>query len=436
MQPHHRSGAGAAATLLAVLLGLTTALLLAMPPAATAAPRHDRGLTIAATPDPISAGAGVLIYGRLSGPHSAFRRVSLLHRIAPAQRFTPVSVTRTNAAGFYEFIRADGVVTSNRSWFVLGPRDTHSRTIHEWVSSVVTLDTAPAATTTAQTVSFSGAVSPNHPHQRVLLQEQMNANGTGWRTFAAGSTDANSAFTIPHRFRQAGTYTLRAVFPNDPRNIAGQSASVSLTVQQEQNPSFTIGASAPAVLNGQPETISGTLYADGSTTVPQPNVTVTLYGRPGTGPLRALQSTQTDSSGAYSFTTTPLHNTVYVVRAGHQERTARLYVGVQDLVSAALSAPTVAVGDAVRVTGTVTPAHNGHVVYLQLQGPGGHWVDIEQRRLSAASTFAFSYMPGMPGSLDLRVQITGGPWNVGGASAILPLTISGAAPIASLPAAS
>ncbi len=442
MQSHHRSSAGTAVTLLTVLLGLTTALLLAMPPAATAAPRRDRGLTIAATPDPISAGAGVLIYGQLTGPDNALRRVWLFHRINPAERFTPVSVTRTNASGFYEFVRADGVVTSNRNWFVLGPRGTHSRTIHEWVSSVVTLNAATTSATTAQTVSFSGTVSPAHRHQRVMLQEQTSTNGTGWRTIAVGSTDASSSFTILHRFRQAGAYTLRAVFPSDPRNIVGQSASLQLTVQQEQNPSFTIGASSQALVNGQPETISGTLYADGSTTVAQPNVTVTLYGRQGTGPLRAMQSTQTDNSGAYSFTTIPLHNTLYVVRAGHGERTAGLYVGVQDAVTATLSASTIALGDAVQVSGTVTPAHGGHVIYLQQQDAAGHWVDVQTRRLTPASTFAFSYTPGMPNStgmpdtLNLRVQITGGPWNVGGISDTLPLTISGTAPISSLPPAS
>ena len=48
-----------------------------------------------------------------------------------------MSVTRTNASGLYEFVRADGVVNSNRNWFVLGPDNTHSRTIHEWVSANV-----------------------------------------------------------------------------------------------------------------------------------------------------------------------------------------------------------------------------------------------------------------------------------------------------------
>ena len=106
---HHRRlvfGVG-----LAILLALM-ALLLALPSRTEAAPRHNHGLTIAATPDPITAGQGVLIYGHLTGPNNADKRVWLFHRINPATHFTPVSVTRTNASGFYEFVRADGVVNS------------------------------------------------------------------------------------------------------------------------------------------------------------------------------------------------------------------------------------------------------------------------------------------------------------------------------------
>ncbi len=123
---HHHSKAVIGVGL-AILLALM-ALLLALPSRTEAAPHHNHGLTIAATPDPITAGEGVLIYGQLKGPNNAGKRIWLFHRINPAARFTPVSVTRTNASGLYEFVRADGVVKSNRNWFVLGPDNTHSRT--------------------------------------------------------------------------------------------------------------------------------------------------------------------------------------------------------------------------------------------------------------------------------------------------------------------
>jgi hypothetical protein len=438
MQTHRRSVIGVGLSMLVALTALVTGLLMVLPSTANAAPHHNRGLTIRTSADPIGAGQSLFIYGQLIGPDNANRRIFLFHRIDPATRFTPIGVARTNSAGFYEFIRADGVVKSNRNWFVLGPHNTHSRTIHEWVSSVVTLNAATTTAMTSQPVNFTGTVYPSHVNQRVLLQEQESTTGNGWKTIDAAHTNGDSAFSITHHFRTAGSYTLRAFFPNDPRNIAGESPSVAVTVQQQQNASFTINGSSQAIANGQSETITGTLYANGSTTVPQPGVPVTLYGRQGTGPFRALQSTQTDSTtGAYSFTTTPLHNTVYYVSAGHKQRTAKLYVGVQDVVSAALVPTTpIKLGDAVKVTGTVTPAHNGHVIYLQEQNAAGQWVDLKAGSLSAASTFAFDYTPGQLGTFNLRVQITGGPWNIGGVSATLPLTVSGIAPVSTLPPAS
>ncbi len=435
MHTHRRSVVGVGISILLGLMTMAAAMLMVMPATASAAPHHNHGLTIAATPDPITAGEGVLIYGQLTGPNNADERVWLFHRINPAQRFTPVSVTRTNSSGFYEFIRADGVVNSNRNWFVLGPGNTHSRTVHEWVSAIVTLAANATSATTADTVDFSGTVSPAHSNQRVLLQEQNATNGNGWKTIDVGYTNSSSGYSIAHRFRTPGSYTLRAFFPNDPRNIAGQSPSIALTVQQQQNPSFTINASAQPITNGQSETITGTLYADGSTTTVQPNVSVTLYGRTGTGSFRALQSASTNSSGDYTFTTMPSYNTVYQVTAAHGEKTANLYVGVQDVVSASLSASTIAVGDAVKVTGTVTPDHSGHVLYLQEQNAAGQWVDVQTGYLNSGSKFSFSYTPGMAGTLNLRVQITGGPWSIGGISSTMPLTISGAAPVSSLPPA-
>lgn len=440
MHTHRRSTVGVGVAILLGLMAVVAALLMAMPSTANASvhPRHNRGLTIASTPDPITAGDGVLIYGRLRGPANAHKRIWLFHRISPAQQFSPVSVTRTNASGFYEFIRADGVVNTNRNWFVVGPRHTHSRTIHERVSAIVTLAANTTTASTADTVSFSGTVSPAHRHQRVLLQKQESSapSGTGWKTIDTGYTNSSSGYAIAHRFRAPGSYTLRAFFPDNPRNIAGQSAGITLTVQQQQDPSFTINASAQPLTDGQSETITGTLYTDGSTTAVQPNQAVTLYARTGTGAFKALQSAVTNSSGAYTFATTPSYNTAYYVAAGHREKTAVLFVGVRDVVNASLSASTIAVGDALKVTGTVTPDHTGHVLYLQQQNAAGQWLDVETGYLTTGSRFSFRYTPGMAGTLNLRVQITGGPWSIGGISSTMPLTISGAAPVSSLPPAS
>jgi len=62
--PHHRTTMiGVGLMFLLILM----ALLMALPSRAGAAPARDRGLTIAAAPNRITAGQGVLIHGRLLG---------------------------------------------------------------------------------------------------------------------------------------------------------------------------------------------------------------------------------------------------------------------------------------------------------------------------------------------------------------------------------
>ncbi|MCL2419649.1 MAG: hypothetical protein FWD04_10175, partial [Conexibacteraceae bacterium] len=417
------------------------------------------------------AGQSMLIYGQLNGPNSANRLIVLYHRINPAAQFTVIGATRTTAQGFYEFTRSEGVVVSNRNWFVVGPRGSRSRVIHEYVSPVLTLSTpsatatatptptaaattptttatTPTPTTTATTapapttatnVSFTGTVFPAHVNERVLLQEQTGSSGNGWHTIASGVTNSASAFTIVNRFRSAGSYTLRAYFPGDVRNIAGASPDITLTIQQQQNPSFTINGSAPVINDGQPVTISGTLFAAGSSTKPQPNAPVTLYGRQlASGHLKAIASGTTDANGNYSFTQVPLRNMIYRVDTASGKpkmQTAALYVGVQDVVTAALSAPSITLGSPVTVSGTVTPEHSGHLIYLQVQNSSGEWATVAVSAVTPASTYSFTYRPGQTGTLALRVQITGGPYNVGSTSAPLALSVTGLAPVSSLPAA-
>ena len=109
------------------------------PDIASAAPQHNHGLTINATPNPIIAGEGVLIYGQLRGGNVAGQTIMLYHRVNPSTWFTLIGKTTTNTLGFYEFTRVEGIVYTNRSWFVRGPDGAHSRTIHERVAAEVSL---------------------------------------------------------------------------------------------------------------------------------------------------------------------------------------------------------------------------------------------------------------------------------------------------------
>ena len=246
---------------LAVLATLVTTLAAgAVPSVANAAPRHNRGLTIDAVPNPIDAGDGVFIYGQLNATPVGGQTIVLYHHLAGSGLgYTKVGRTTTDSHGFYEFTRAEGVVMTNRSWFVREPgiHQIHSRTVFERVSALVSLAASTTTAVTGQPVTFTGSVTPNHAFERVVLQEQ-GADGN-WRDLKSGRLDAGSNYSITYRWRFAGDHTVRVLFPSDFRNIAGSANPVTVAVQQKQVPGFTISSSDQLISYGQSVTISGVL---------------------------------------------------------------------------------------------------------------------------------------------------------------------------------
>lgn len=410
---------------LAALLGALVAT--GAPVAASAAPQHDHGLTIHAAPNPILAGEGVVIFGQLQGSGNAGQTVYLYHRINPASRFTVIGHTTTNPSGGYEFTRQEGVVMTNRSWFVRGPAGTHSDTIHERVAALATLHANTANTVTGRRVIFTGHVTPRHPFERVLLQQQVGDNGNGWRTLASTFTNRFSHFALAHRWGRPGTETVRALFVGDRRNSAGGSDSLTPEVQQREKPAFTLSTSSPVIADGQSVRLTGTLDKAGTKT-PESGEQVWLYARNPNGHFKWLGSTTTGNDGTYSFTVTPAHNTIYRATTRKPARfSAPVNQGVRDVVTINSSSATAQVGGSVTFSGTVSPVKAGHQIFLQRLGIDGAWHDVARAAVGTGSTYSFTYTFGQPGTDQFRARIYGGPWNVGAASPTETITVSGQA---------
>jgi hypothetical protein len=398
---------------LAALAALACAL---AAPAAHAQPRP----TIAAAPNPTTAGDPVVIFG--TAPAGA--RVVLWHRVNPAPFFTPVQRTTADASGRYEFSRADGVVTTNRNWFVVaGGR--RSATVHERVFALVTLQ-GPAATTieTGVPTTFTGTVTPAHAGERVVLQRQ-NAAGSGedWHAIDHARIGFDGTYTILHRFRVPGDANLRVVVPGDRRNLRSPSDVLSYQIEQRQNPKLTLSASANPLDEGQSVTLTGTLAGVGS---PQP---VTLMARTARTGFAPVAQGMTAADGSYSFTQTPVVNTFYRVVA-KPTRSAVLFEGVRDVVTASVDHTGVVAGATLTFTGSVSPDKTGHVVYLQMQGAQGFWHAVAQARVASGSTFTLTRRVVVPGAKVFRVLIPGGPENQRGVSAPITVTVApNAAPI-------
>jgi hypothetical protein len=418
-------------TVLASLLA--TLVVAAVPATAAAAPRHNHGLTINATPNPIIAGEGVLIYGQLRGTDVADQPILLYHRLADSSRFTLVGATKTESHGFYEFTRAEGVVLTRRSWFARGPGHTHSRTVHEQVAALVSATSNVTDTDTNHPIVFAGHVTPNHPFQHVLLQVQ-NESGNRWHTVKVGRLDGASNYSISQRWRTPGLRVVRVVFPRDIRNNTGQSDPITVTIEQAQVADFTITTSVPIVGFGQTATISGTLDKPGSTT-PEPDTAVNLCSRVAQqSTFTCNAATMTGTDGGYSFSVSPMTNTIYVARTTlpPTRHSARLFEGVRDLITFTPSATTSAVGQVVTFTGTVTPNKVGDPVYLQRLGKDGNWHTVEVRTVRFNSTYQFAWRFGTSGTAVFRARILGDGANVGTASPAVTITVA-PAPVSSLP---
>ncbi|MEO9024864.1 MAG: hypothetical protein ABI339_07660, partial [Solirubrobacteraceae bacterium] len=214
-------------TVLATVLSAFT--LTALTPIASAAPQRDRGLTIHAVPHNILAGEPVLIYGRLSS-HAGNQMVRLYHRIVGQPRFSLISVTRTDSVGRYEFVRAESVVETNRSWFVRGPAKTHSRTVDERVAALVSLAASSSTGTTRHAITFSGHLTPNHAGSTVLLQVQKGSSDD-WRTLKRGVVGPASNYQIAYAWRTPGARELRVLFRGDARNTTSASDPLDVVIQ-------------------------------------------------------------------------------------------------------------------------------------------------------------------------------------------------------------
>lgn len=419
---------------LAVAASLTCALVMVAVPGianakVTHAPRHNYGLTINAFPNPIVAGDGVLIYGQLRGPDASGQTIRLYHHIAGRPGYSLVGTTQTFYGGYYEFTRAEGIVYTNRDWYVRGPDGSHSRTIQEHVAALVTLNSSTTNATTGQPIVFSGHVTPNHSFQRVLLQEQTGLNNNSWHTLRTALLGPGSSYSVPYRFRTPGERDVRAVLPADVRNIRSESDAVSITIQQKQVAGFTINSSAPIQDYGQLVTISGTL--SGVTTP----TTVQLWSHPTTGGPFTFVNQMSTSNGNYSFNVLPGVNTVYQARtaAPPVKHSAELWQGVRDVLTLSASSNTSTVGGVVTFYGTVAPDKAGDAVYLQRLGPDGNWHAVEESFVRYNDTYQFAWRFGKAGTYQFRARIFSDGRNVGSASQPVTVSVSGLTPVPSLP---
>jgi hypothetical protein len=416
--------------------------LLVLVPASAFAHKHRSpsgrcALSMYVSPHHIHAGDEVVIFGRLrcSNPaNDANQEVKLFHHLAGLPGFSVAQSTTTDSVGFYEFSPADAPVETNRSWFVLS-HGARSATKRVKVDAQVTLSgptEGQLLTGFPNRVTFTGSVSPADIGARVILQRQNSLTGNEWHRIDSGvvvASGTSGAFTIVHTFIVPGDANIRVLVRSQGRNIPSESNELSYSISQAQNPALTIQASADPISFGEAVTISGKL-----TTGSNEPVTLLARNRRQHGFIRVAQVT-TNAAGEYSFAAqAPVNSTFYRVQADtplcpppapgsvscaamRRVSSAVLYEGVKDVLTTQVSPTTVQAGQSVTVTGTVTPDHTGHIIYLEranAHSPGFHVIQVAF--IGAGSAYSIIHQLYDPGTKVLRVHIPGGPENQGAAS--------------------
>jgi hypothetical protein len=456
--------------LFTALLAVTP--LLALAPASTSALKHPNPhgrcrIDINVAPREITADDPVVIFGRLLCRRAANQTVQLYHRLRRGGgfRFTYVQSTTTDAHGFYEFSRADGVVETNRVWYVRSHSAQSGRKGIR-VAAQVTLTGPEAKQLVAGTPQrFTGTVNPADVGAPVILQRQNAVAGNDeWQRIGVGAVEAGGNYAITHTFAAPGDANVRVLVRSHGRNVPNSSEVLDYQISQAQKSQLTIEASADPIAYGQSVTFSGALTGplppfcvvspDSQCPTPDGHWPLFLYlyahGVPPaffTAPYGQSLMTTANGSGDYTFPAqTPTNSTFYeitgpclppcVEQIGAPGAlgmvSATLYEGVEDVLTAQASATTIRAGRTLTFSGTVAPDHTGHPIYLERQnrsGTGYHVVEVST--VAGGSAYSIPHAVYDTGSQVYRVSIPGGPEN-GGANS-QPFTIDVTpAPAASL----
>ena len=405
--------------------------LLALAPAASAlkhpSPLGRCRINIKVMPRQITAGESTEVSGRLACNRHASaggQPVTLYAHVAGTAGYVPVQSTTTEAGGSYKL--ATAAENANTSFYVRS-HGAQSGRRRLRVAAAVTFSGPPEGsqilTGAPNQVTFTGTVKPADEGARVILQRQNAVTGNEWHRIGVALVGAGGNYSITHTFRIPGDASIRVLVRSSGLNVPSPSNEIEYSISQAQNPNLTINASSDPIVFGQSVTISGVLA--GATTSQPVTLLARTVHQQGFAPIAEVS---TGAGGSYSFPAqSPVNSTLYrvitadpscyapgpAVRACNDRlKSAVLYEGVKDVLTAQVSATTIQAGQPLTFSGAVAPDHSGHVIYLERQnaaGTGYHVVQVGY--VLPGSTYTIVHQVYVPGTKVFRVDIPGGPDN-------------------------
>jgi hypothetical protein len=185
------------------------------------------GLTIAASPDPSTAGRQVVISGGLTSNPVAGATVVLWRELSGQSSFHQLTQTTTDSAGQYKITMKRGSVNADQKWYVT-TNGIQSPTVSQTVNALVGLSASSRSVAAGSPVVLTGRVTPSHAGQVVLIEQ---SRGASWTVIARPRLGHASTYTMSHRFTQAGAVKLRAVLQGDTRNDRSNSPTLTVRVK-------------------------------------------------------------------------------------------------------------------------------------------------------------------------------------------------------------
>lgn len=405
-------------------------------------------ISLHAEPQLITVGETTSVFGALRCPRSAGvggQQITLYERSAPAGSFSVAGTATTEANGSYQ-LTPPMFDTDTVFYVSAGSARSVDRKVRVAVEVTPVSQPADGAqlftgagpvkgaphSRLANQVTFTGTVNPGDAGALVALQRENSSSSEEWHRIGLGRVNAKGEYSIKHIFVAPGDANIRiVVHPLLDMNAGGATTPVSYEISQAQNPRLTIVSPSNPISYGGSVTITGVL-AGGA------NQQVTLLAHTRGGSFAPVAKATTSGSGAYTFTESPQHSTFYKVTSAVRS-SAVLFEGVKyALGPVTQSASSVQVGQAFTVSGTVTPAVAGHIVYLERQNASkvSGYHAIEVATVTAAGTYSITRpFFGATAGAVLRVEIPGDPANQGVASAPFTLAVTPASASSLMPAA-
>jgi hypothetical protein len=192
------------------------------------------GFTINSSEPIAPAPASVTISGVLDQPGTSTAEpdtvVQLWGRQADQGHFVVLQDTTTGNDGSYSFGQSG--LMANTVYYVATLKMPHTprrRTarLFQGVQDAVTMQSSPSSTSTGQTVTFTGTVTPDKAGHVIYLQKR--GKDGDFHTVEVGFVRFDSTFQFHWTLGAPGTHTFRARITSDEHNVGAASPPLSIT---------------------------------------------------------------------------------------------------------------------------------------------------------------------------------------------------------------